>query len=77
MTAEREHINVLFLDVDVYVADSLNCVCVEDYAFFLAQCTNFGNGLDCADFVVCVHYCNESGIGTDSVCNVLDLYYTV
>ena len=77
MPAEGKHIYVLLFYVDVNVTDSLNCVGMEYYAFLLAQCANLGDRLNGTDLVIGVHYCDKCGVGADSVCYVLNLYYTV
>ncbi len=77
MTAEGEHIYILLFYVDVDVADSLYCVCVEDDTLLLTQLADFSDGLYRAYLVVGVHYRDKGCIGADCVCYVLDFNYAV
>lgn len=65
VAAQGEHVDVLRLDVDRHVADSLYRIGVEEHAVLLADRADFGDRLDRADLVVRVHDRDERGLVGD------------
>ncbi len=62
VSAEGEHVDILFLHVDVHVADGLHRIGVEQHAVLFADGADFRDGLDGADFVVGVHDGDQGGL---------------
>ena len=71
VAGEREHVDVLRLDVDLDVADGLYRVRVEDDAVLFAHSADLGDGLDGADLVVGIHDGHERRVLTDGVLDLL------
>ncbi len=59
---EREHVDVVLLDIDRNLADSLDSIGVEENALLVAELADLGDGLDDADLVVRVHNRHEDGL---------------
>ena len=59
---EGQHINVLILHVDRDVSGSLHRVGVEPHAAPAADFTDFPDGLQGADLIVCVHDRHQGGV---------------
>ena len=67
MAGEGEHVDVLFLDIDVYMTDRLNRVGMENNAFLPAHRAYLGDGLNAAYLIVGVHDGHEASVLADSI----------
>ena len=77
VAGQAQHINVLFLDVDMHMAHRLHRVGVEGHAGFLADRADLRDGQDGADLVVGVHGGDQAGVGTDGVLDLLGGYVVI
>ena len=59
------------------MAHCLYSVCVKKDSLFTANCADFTNWLNCADFVVSVHYCYKCCIVFNGILNIFRLYESV
>ena len=60
-----QHINVVFIHIDRYLAKCLNCICMEQDAMFFGNTSNFFDWLNGSDLIVCKHYRNKDGFRCD------------
>ena len=77
VSRERQHVNILFLDINFYMSRSLNRVSVKYNAVFTAYLSDFRNGLYGAYLVVCKHYCHKASAVRYCLGNVVGVYDTV
>ena len=71
VAGKAQHINVLFLHIDLDVTHSLNGVGVEGNAGFLADRADLSNGQHGTDFIVGVHDGDQTGILPNGITNLL------
>ena len=65
MSREGKQIDVLLFYINGDIAHGLYRVGVKEHTFFVANLTDFGNGLDGSDFIVGVHDGDKGGIFPD------------
>ena len=71
MTGHAQQVDVHFLYIDGHMAGRLNCVGVERDTLAAAECADLLNRLHGADFVICKHNGNKSGILSYSGLDIL------
>ena len=77
MSRKGEHVDVLFLDIDVYMTDRLNRVGMEDNTFLPAHRAYLGDGLNAAYLIVGVHDGHEASVLADSIGDLLSRNHAV
>ena len=55
VSRQREQVNLLLFDVNGHVGDSLHRIGVKQYAALPADGADLSDGLQRADFIVCIH----------------------
>ena len=71
MAGQAQHIDILFLHIDVQMPNGLNGIGVERHARFFADGADFGNRQNGADLVVGIHGGHQAGIRPDGVLYLL------
>ena len=77
MSRKGEHVDVLFLDIDVYMTDRLNRVGMEDNTFLPAHRAYLGDGLNAAYLIVGIHDGHEASVLADSIGDLLSRNHAV
>ena len=71
VAGKAQHIDVLFLHIDVQVTGSLNGIGVEGHTGLLADGADLGNGQDGADLIVGIHGGHQAGIRPNGILHLL------
>ena len=71
MAGQAQHIDILFLHIDVQVTNGLNGIGVEGHPGLLADSTDLSDGQDRADLVVGVHGGHQAGVRPDGILHLL------